>query len=140
MRIAYPATFETYEAGRILVGFRDLPEAHTDGADLAEAKEEALDLLNSVLAGRMKYREDMPRPSKRRKGETMIIPDADLSLKVALYMAMGETGMTAAQLTRELAIGNKDMQRILDPMHATKTARMNEAIVATGRRAVVQLL
>lgn len=60
------ATFERDEAGRILVGFRDLPEAHPDGADMAEAKAEALDLLNSVLAGRMKYREEMPRPSRRR--------------------------------------------------------------------------
>ena len=33
MRMAYPASFATDEDGRVLVTFRDFPEAITDGAD-----------------------------------------------------------------------------------------------------------
>ena len=52
---------------------------------------------------------------------------------------MQERGVTAAELTRRLGIDNREAQRILNPFHATKTARMSEAIQATGSRAVIEL-
>ena len=139
MRIAYPAKFERDEAGRILVIFRDLPEAATDGADMAEAQAEAADLLDSALMFRMKYREDIPPPSKPRKGERLIAPDTAVAMKAALWIAMRRHGVTAAELTRRMRIDNREAQRILDPRHATRTARMSEAIAAAGAAAVVEL-
>lgn len=139
MRIAYPARFEPDEAGRILVTFRDLPEAATDGADLAEAHSEAVDLLDSALIFRMKYREDIPPPSKPRKGERLIAPDTAVAMKAALWIAMRRHGVTAAELTRRMHIDNREAQRILDPRHATRTARMSEAIAAAGGTTVVEL-
>lgn len=56
MMISYPARFESGPQGRVMVSFRDLPEAATDGADFDEALEEALDLLNSALGWRVKNR------------------------------------------------------------------------------------
>ena len=50
MKITYPAKFETDEDGRVLVTFRDFPEAGTDGVDRTEAEAEAVDLLNSTLS------------------------------------------------------------------------------------------
>ncbi len=139
MKIVYPAKFEADEDGRILVTFRDLPEAATDGADMAEARREAVDLLNSVLMFRMKYRENIPAPSKRRKGEHLIAPDTAVGLKIALYYVMKKRGMTGAQLGRRLDVDNHEVQRIMNPSHATKTARMGEAIEATGSRVVIEL-
>lgn len=139
MRIAYPAKFETDEDGRVLVTFRDLPEAATDGADADEARREAADLLDSVLMMRMKYREDIPAPSKPRAGENLIAPDAAVGMKVALAIAMRRKGLTAAELSRRLGVDYREAQRILNPHHATKTARMNEAIEATGSHAVIEL-
>ncbi len=139
MKIVYPAKFEADEDGRILVTFRDLPEAATDGADMEEARSEAADLLDSVLMFRMKYREDIPVPSRLRKGEEMVIPDAAAAMKVALYIAMRACGMTAAELSRRLGVDYRETQRILNPYHATKTARMSEAIEATGSHAVIEL-
>ena len=139
MKIAYPATFDADEDGRILVTFRDLPEAATDGADMAEARKEAADLLDSALMFRMKYREDVPAPSKVRKREELVAPDTAVALKIALYIAMRERGMTAAELSRRLNVDYREAQRILNPHHATKTARMSEAIEATGRHAVIEL-
>lgn len=139
MKIAYPAKFEPDEDGRILVTFRDLPEAATDGANMAEARTQAADLLDSALMFRMKYREDVPVPSKCRKNEEVVVPDAGIGLKIALYLAMRQRGVTAADLTRRLQIDNREMQRILNPHHATKTARMNQAIEAAGGHAVIEL-
>lgn len=139
MKIAYPAKFAADEDGRILVTFRDLPEAATDGADMDEARKEAADVLDSALMFRMKYREEAAVPSKARKGEEIVVPDAAVAIKFALYIAMRERGLTAADLSRRLGIDYREAQRILNPHHATKTARMNQAIEATGNRAVIEL-
>ena len=139
MKIAYPAMFEADEAARILVTLRDLPEAATDGADIHEARSEAADLLDSALMFRMKYREDVPAPSKKRKGEEIIAPDTAVAMKIALYLAMQNLDITAAELSRHLDVDYREAQRILNPHHATKTARISEAIEATGSRAVIDL-
>jgi len=139
MKIVYPAKFKRGADGRVLVTFRDLPEAGTDGATMAEARAEAADLLNSVLMFRMKYREDIPAPTKARKGERPVRPDPAVAMKVALYIAMRQRGMKAADLTRGMGIDNRETQRILNPYHATKTARMGEAIEVTGSHAVIEL-
>ncbi len=138
-QIAYPAKLETDEDGRVLVTFRDLPEAATDGADEAEASLEAIDLLNSALSFRMKYREDIPVPSKTRKGERLVFPALEVALKIGLYAAMKEEGVSGYELARRLGVDHKEVQRILNPLHATKTARMAEALAAVGRRAMVEL-
>ena len=139
MKIVYPAKFEADEDGRILVTFRDLPEAATDGANEDEARAEAPDVLNSALMFRMKYREDMPVPSKKRGGEEYVTPDAAVAMKIALYIRMRELGMTAAELSRRLGVDDREARRILNPYHATKTARMSEAIEATGSHVAIDL-
>lgn len=139
MKIVYPAKFEADEDGRVVVTFRDLPEAASDGADRGEALREASDLLNSALTFRMKYREDIPAPSKARKGEELVAPDAAVAMKVALRIAMRRHGLTAAELARRLGVDYREAQRILNPSHGTKTARMSEAIKAAGGDAVIEL-
>ena len=139
MKIAYPAKFEKDEGGRILVTFRDFPEAATDGADMTEARREAEDLLDSTLMFRMKYREAIPAPSRMGKSEELVVPDTGVAMKVALYIAMHQKKLSAAELRRRLNVDNREVQRILNPYHATKTARMSEAIEATGNQTIIQL-
>jgi len=140
MMIAYPATFERDAGGRTLVLFRDFPEAATDGADMAEARAEAIDLLDSTLMFRMKYREPLPAPSKARKGEVVVVPDTAVAMKAALYMAMREANMSIAELSRRLHVDYREAQRIVNPHHATKTARMSEALASTGHRAMLEVV
>ena len=61
---SYPATFRRDAKGRIVVGLPDLPEAHTDGRETAEAIEEAVDCLGSVLAFRIAEKSKIPAPSR----------------------------------------------------------------------------
>jgi predicted RNase H-like HicB family nuclease len=49
---SYPATFRPDAKGRPAVGFPDFPHAHTDGKDMREALEEAIDCLGSVIRPR----------------------------------------------------------------------------------------
>jgi antitoxin HicB len=139
MRIAYPASFARGTDGRITVRFRDFPEAATDGADMGEARAEAVDLIDSTIMFRMKYREPLPAPSRPRKGEVSIVPDAAVAMKAALYIVMRERGISAAELSRRLKVDYREAQRIVNPQHATRTARMSEALAATGHRAVLEV-
>ena len=106
---------------------------------MTEALEEAIDLLNSALMFRVKYREEVPKPSRRRKGELLIAPDADVALKIALYISMRKYGIKTAELSRRLNVDYREAQRIVNPRHATKTGRMVKAIKAAGGRAVIDL-
>ena len=112
MKIVYPAKFEADEDGRILVTFRDLPEAATDGATEDEARAEATDLLNSALMFRMKYREDIPAPSRRRKGEELVAPDAAVAMK---------TLFTIFQSPSIFSRVNKSVNR--DPVQLSSSSR-----------------
>jgi antitoxin HicB len=84
----FPARLEPDEEGRLVVHFPDLPEALTDGADEAEALAEAADCLSEALAGRINRGEDIPPPSRLRRGQHWVSPDPIMALKAALYSAL----------------------------------------------------
>ena len=63
---SYPATFRRDARGRILVGFPDLPEAHTEGRDVREAVEEAIDCLGSAIAFSIRIMIRNRKKSRRR--------------------------------------------------------------------------
>ena len=62
----YPAKLSTGSDGRVLVQFVDLPRVATDGRNLPEAMEEAIDALGSDLSIRLSRRE---RSEERRVGK-----------------------------------------------------------------------
>lgn len=97
---SYPATFRRDAKGRIVVGLPDLPEAHTDGRETAEAIEEAVDCLGSVLAFRI--------------AET-IQNSCAIAGKLALYLTMIEQGVTNSELARRIGVRETVVRRMLDP-------------------------
>jgi len=68
-RYGFPVRLERDDENRLVVHFPDLPEALTDGADEAEALAEAADCLSEALAGRINRGEDIPQPSRLRRGQ-----------------------------------------------------------------------
>jgi antitoxin HicB len=81
---SYPATFRRDLRGRVLVGFPDLPEAHTDGCDMREAVEEAIDYLGSAIAFRIGERSDIPVPARPKRGQRMVPVPLWIAGKLAL--------------------------------------------------------
>src|ERR1700751_1869270 len=100
MEYRYPATLEPDEEGGFLVCFGDLPEALTDGADLAEALFEAAGCLSEALASRIVDGEEIPRPSSTEAGHKQlpISPSPPIAAKAALYTALRRRDMTVADL------------------------------------------
>jgi antitoxin HicB len=129
---SYPATLAPDEDGRIVVSIPDLPGTHTDGADLIEALVEATDALGTSLAARIDDEEDIPMPSAPRSGQVMVSPSATMVAKAALYLAMREAKLTAAELGRRLGIDHKEARRLLSPREPTKMPRLEQALLAVG--------
>lgn len=85
---SYPAKFTTRSDGRVLVEFIDLPRVATDGEDAREAMEEAIDALGSDLSIRLSCREEIPAPSRVKRGQRMVPVPFWLAPKLALFLAM----------------------------------------------------
>ncbi len=137
MEIGYPATFRTDKSGRPVVRFVDLREAMTDGRDLREAVEEAQDCLGSALAARIAHKEEIPYPSRPKRGQRLIAVPLWIAPKVALYWAMREAGVNNVQLACRLGVRETVIRRMLDPDHATRSDKIQAALAALGKRFAV---
>ena len=134
---SYPARFERDEAGRRVVHFPDFPEAHTDGKDLKEAFEEALDCLGSVIAFRIVEKAEVPPPSALKRGQRLVPVPLWIAGKLALYRAMREQGINNSELARRLGVLETVVRRMLDPNHATKAERLQAALAVLGKHLVI---
>jgi antitoxin HicB len=129
---AYPAALARDKAGRIVVRFRDLPEALTDGATEEEALAEAADCLSEALMSRIADGEPIPPPSPPTRGEHQVAPEPTVALKVALNTVTKEARVSAAELARRLRVDHKEARRLLDPRHTSKLPRLADALSALG--------
>src|ERR1039458_9403668 len=137
MTYAYPAKFTRDESGRVLVEFVDFPRAATDGANMDEAMNEAIDCLGSTISITMALKEEIPLPSRPRRGARPVPVPLLLAPKLALYLAMRGQGVNNSELARRLGVTELVIRRMLNPKHETKAARMNEALASLGTRLVV---
>lgn len=138
-QFAYPARFTPDEGGSLMVRFRDLPEAITSGRDMADAVEQAADCLQEALAGRLVLRDAIPVPSKPRSGERRIPVAMYLAPKLALFTAMRQSGISNSELARRLGVTELIVRRMLNPKHETKAGKIEAALRALGKEAVVHV-
>ena len=128
--LRYPITI-TKEERVCVVSFLDFAEAHTWGEDRDEAKARAVDALMTVVDAYMADRRTIPAPSTQRGTLVTLPPLAEL--KVALYTAMRDQGVTKAELGRRLHWHMPQVDRILDPRHASRLEQMQLALDAVGQ-------
>ena len=135
-RYSYPVDLHKEREGGYSVTFPDFDEAFTDGDTVAEALAEAADCLEEALAGRIARREDIPAPSPA-KSRPAVTPGAVLAAKAALYEALREEQMSNSAFAVAMGIQESEVRRMLDPRHATKIGRLEEALARFGKRLVV---
>jgi antitoxin HicB len=134
---AYPATFRRDAHGRPVVSFPDFPRAHTDGKDLREAMEEAMDCLGSVIAARIADELEVPAPSRLKRGQRLVAVPLWIAGKLGLYLAVRELGISNSELARRLGVRETVVRRMLDPDHETKAEKLQAALEVLGKRIVV---
>src|SRR5258706_11666729 len=134
---ASPATSPREKNGPPVGSFPDFPACHTDGKDLREAVEEAIDCLGSVIAARIADRATIPSPSRLKRGQRLIPVPLWIAGKLALYLAMREQGISNSALARRLGVRETVVRRMLDPDHETRSEKLQAALDALGKRIVV---
>src|SRR5579871_4337952 len=135
----YPARFLREKNGKgFHVRFPDLPEALTGGVDLDDTHHQAADCLAEALAGRIRRGDEIPVPSKLKRGQYSVSVPLYLAPKLALYLALREAGMRNTELAKRLGVSETVVRRMLDPKHNTKPERIQSALAALGKRIVVR--
>jgi antitoxin HicB len=134
---AYAAIFEpTERQGGFVVTFPDVPEAITEGDDMADARAQAEDALGVALLTYLEM--NRPLPEAAAVG-TMITPDAEVAAKIAVIETFRQAGISRSELARRIGKDEKEARRLLDPDTATKLPLMKAALAAMGQRLVIGL-
>ena len=140
MEFIYPAAIKDDGTGNLLVTFRDIPFAATEGVTMQEALTEAQGCLETAIASCIKDKEDIPTSSGAREGEYLVRLPAQTAAKTALYIAVKRNGITKAELGRRMGINEREVRRMLDPWHPTKLPRIEDALSILGYHLCVSMM
>jgi antitoxin HicB len=100
-------------------------------------EDQATDCLSEAIAGRIARGDEVPRPSKPKRGQYLVGVPLYLAPKLALYLAMRENGVTRTSLAKKLHVSETVVRRMLNPKHDTKPEKIQAALAALGKRLVV---
>jgi antitoxin HicB len=125
----YRAEFERGARRGVVVSFPDVPEAITQGKDMADARAMAEEALGMALLSYPARGLPLPKPRAKGRGlvEIAVAPDvaADIS---------------KSELARRIGKDEKEVRRILDPRHPTKLPALTAVLRALGKRLVVGVM
>ena len=132
----YRCTYETDDNGTLLVRCPDLPEVITYGKGAGDAARHALGAIEEAIAARISDGRDIPSPSAagRSTGKEVFwvrLPQLTAE-KVMLYKLLSETGITRAELARQLRWHREQVDRLFRLDHASKADQMEAAFRALG--------
>lgn len=136
MTVAYPIKLAPDDNGTLLVTCPDLPGVVTYGEDRATAVRNAADAIETFIASLIADGLDVPRPrpGARRRPEIALARLAALSsLKIELYWAVREAGITRAELARRLGWNRESVERLLRLDHRSRLEQIEAAFAALGR-------
>jgi antitoxin HicB len=139
MVLAYPVVLTRDENGSVIAGFPDVPEVLTCGADERNALQWAEDALVVALSGYIDRRKPIPSPSAAAEGQPTILVPPLVAAKLAIYQAMGDQGVTQAELAERLHCDARQVRRLLDLDHQSRLDQVEAALAALGKRLVVEI-
>jgi antitoxin HicB len=138
MMLRYPIKLQPDDNNTLLVTCPALPEVTTFGEDKADALCRAVSAIEEALASRIADGEDIPTPAARQRGPSAMLP-AMTSLKVLLYQALREEGMTRAELMRRLHWNRESVDRLFRLDHASRLDQIEAAFKALGKSIDVRI-
>jgi antitoxin HicB len=136
MSIAYLIKLEPDDNGTLLVTCPDLPGVVTYGEDRTAAIHHAADAIETWIASLMADGRDVPRPrpaQRLKRDEALVRLPALTSLKIELFWAMRDAGVTRAELARRLNWNREPVERLLRLDHRSRLEQIEAAFAALGR-------
>ena len=129
----YPARLERDTNETILITFPDVPEAVSFGEDAQDALRRGVDALIAVFDAKIDDRQDIPRPSKPRRGQPTAVLPSLAATKIWLYQSMRDAGWRKADLARRLGWNPRQVDRLFDLAHASRHDQLDQAFAALGK-------
>lgn len=127
MTLAYRIELTRDDDGSFLVTVPALPEVTTFAEDADEAEVRASDAIEEALAARISEGADIPASD----GEGVSVPLLS-ELKVSLYAAARQQGVTRAELQRRLEWNRESVDRLFRLDHASRLRQIEDAFRALG--------
>ena len=135
MEFIYPARLAPQPGGGFTVTFPDLPDAITQGDDRGHALRIAAECLADAISWRMEEREDIPLPSKVKRGQVRVAVPLQVGAKAALYVTMKRKDVSFSELARRLNFSQPlQARRLIDPKTSTSMKKIDEASAILGGR------
>ena len=129
---AYPIELTPDDNDTWLVTSPDFLELTTFSARRIDAAvRHARDALVAVIATMMERGDPVPPPSPSR-GRLVVRLPLLVGLKLTLYRAMRDRGITQVALARRLECDPRQVRRLLDPTHESRLDLLERAIDAVG--------
>ena len=139
MLLAYPVNLEPNGLGGLIAQFPDVPEALTEADTIPEVLQWSQDALVVALSGYLDDRRDIPQPSKPTRGQHLVALPPLVALKLAIYQAMRDQGLSQADLAKRLKCDARQVRRLLDLDHNSRLDLLSEALKALGKRLVIEV-
>jgi antitoxin HicB len=138
MQQAYPVIL-TRERDSIIAEFPDVPEAMTVGADEENVLEWAQDALVVALSGYLDERKDIPKPSRPKANQKIVVLPPVIASKLAIYQAMRDQGVTQAYLAERLHCDARQIRRLLDLDQHSRMDFIDNALHELGKRLIIDI-
>jgi antitoxin HicB len=132
MMLEYTVLLQPDDNDTLLATCPQLPIVATFGKDEADALRHAVDAIETALASMIDDGEEIPRPA-RRKGGRRVRLSLMTSLKVQLYWALREAGITRAELARRLGWNRESVDRLFRLDHRSRLEQIEAAFAALGK-------
>lgn len=115
-----------------LVTCPSLPEVATFGEDKADALRRGLLSTEEAIACRMADWDEVPEPVEKGGLPAFVGLSAQVLMKVMLYRALREQGISRAELQRRLGWHREQVERLFRIGHASRLDQMEAAFAAIG--------
>jgi antitoxin HicB len=124
--LQYGIKLEPDDNGTLLATCPDLPGMVTFGEGRLDALGRAVGAIEEWIAAAINDGRDVPRP-KRHPGLDIVALPAMTALKVELYRAVREAGISRAELTRRLHWKRESVDRLFRLDHASRLPQIEAA-------------
>ncbi|MCG2586483.1 type II toxin-antitoxin system HicB family antitoxin [Massilia sp. TS11] len=129
----YPVTLTEDPGHGLIVTFRDIPEAISQGDDVEEALAMAEDALLTALEFYFEDMRKVPAPSEQLEGEHLVRIPASVAVKVLLLNEMVEQNFSVGSMVHLLGLTRLEANRLLDPDGSTDIDTIERALKLLGR-------
>ncbi len=111
-----------------------------EGASAAIAVAEAENLLVAMISAAMIHGNRIPAPEECHTGNAWAYITPTIAIKAGIYNAMLSDRIRKAELARRMNVDQKQVDRILDPHHASTLNQLVIAAQGLGRHIDVKLI